>query len=251
MLALIDADSLIYKTCFAIEDKVIWNEPEYLAGLEPPDIEYHTNIPQCKTTIDGLINGILLSVDADDNLLCISGEGNFRLDLPIDYKWNRKDSRKPLGYEEVRQHLKDKYNVVECDGMEADDYVVWYRNNHDDCILCAIDKDVLKQATGVHFNYLTGEEVETTEKEAIFFAYYQTLTGDSSDGYRGCKGIGPAKASKMLNKKMPPIAMWCVVVQAYEEKGQTYEEALYTMRLANMRQFDGKKIVLWEPPKMS
>jgi hypothetical protein len=48
MLALVDADSLIYKVGFAIEDKTYWNEAEVMAGIEQEkDITYDTNIAVC------------------------------------------------------------------------------------------------------------------------------------------------------------------------------------------------------------
>jgi hypothetical protein len=40
---------------------------------------------------------------------------------------------------------------------------------------------------------------EITEAQADRFHMIQTLTGDVTDGYPGCPGIGPVKAEQILN----------------------------------------------------
>ena len=60
-------------------------------------------------------------------------------------------------------------------------------------------------------------------------------------------GIGPVKANKILANCETEEELWKAVVATYEERGQTEEEAIWTMRLANMHQYDGTKIVLWKP----
>ena len=248
MIALIDADSLLYKVGFAIEDKVIWNEQEVALGLEEPEIEYYTDIEQCKTTFEQMVDNIVFATDCDSAYLVFSGKGNFRLDLPSSYKENRSETRKPLGYQELRDFAEDVYHSYTPEGMEADDYVVYMKTTYpEDYILCAIDKDVLYQTVGTHYNYGKDEEVTVTEWEAIKFAYYQTLTGDTSDGYKGAIGIGPVKANNILANCETEEELWKAVVATYEERGQTEEEAIWTMRLANMHQYDGTKIVLWKP----
>lgn len=250
MKALIDADSLLYKIGFAIEDKVIWNECELDAGLESePDVVYYTDTQQCIKAFDQLVDNILFATDCEDALLVFSGSSNFRLDLPISYKENRKDSRKPTGYKELLHHARSNYETLTPDGIEADDLVVYLKTqNPEDYILCAIDKDVLYQTVGTHYNYVKDEEVRVDEEEAIEYAYFQTLAGDTSDGYKGAHGIGKVKANRILAECDNEYEMWQAVVTAYESKGQTEEEALLTMRLANMHQWDGSKISLWNPP---
>jgi 5'-3' exonuclease len=252
MKALIDADSLVYKVCFAIEDKTIWNEFDVEAGKEEElDVTYDTDFDQCISTFDTILDNIMFATDTEDYLLVFSGGDNFRNEFPISYKENRKEVRKPCGYYDTLDYIKTHYNSYTTKGIEADDYVVYQKTNSDeDMILCAIDKDVLYQTVGTHYNYNKDEEVTVTEKEAIRYAYYQTLTGDTSDGYKGCKGIGPAKASKILAGSETEAGWWKAVLDAYEAAGQEAEEALWTMRLANMHQWNGSEVVLWGPPEM-
>ena len=251
MIALVDADSLLYKVGFAIEERVIWNEMEVLAGLEKEkDESYFTDIEQCYRTLNQLVSNITFATDCDGSVLVFSGSDNFRLSLPTSYKENRKESRKPMGYAEILEYAKQVYNTKTVDGIEADDFVVWLKTQDpENYIVCAIDKDVLYQTVGTHYNYHTDEEVTTKEWDAVKYAYFQTLTGDSSDGYKGCPGIGKVKAEKLLDGLKTELELWQAVVAAYESKGLTEEDALWTMRLANMHQFDGEKIVFWNPPK--
>jgi DNA polymerase-1 len=252
MIALIDADSIAYKVGFAIEDKVIWNEPEVLAELELfEDTEYYTDLDVCFRTVDGIVESILQATDCDSELLVLSGGGNFRLDLPTEYKANRKNVRKPEGYDAIMQYLTDNFNSKVVVGYEADDYVVYLKTTYpDDYVLCAIDKDVLKQTEGTHYNYSTGLEITVKKFEAIKFAYHQTLTGDATDGYKGCPSIGEAKATKILADCKTEKCLWDKVVETYRLKGLTANDAILTMQLANMHQFNGTEIELWNPSKI-
>jgi DNA polymerase-1 len=250
MIALVDADSLVYKVGFAIEDKVVWNELELATGEETePEVNYYTNILTCKQTFAGLVETILYNTGCDSAILVFTGKNNFRTAFPTSYKENRKASRKPEGFAAILQYAKDSYTTVIIDGIEADDYVVQLKTQKpDDYVLCAIDKDVLYQTEGVHYNYTKAEEVTTTLWESIYYAYFQTLAGDTTDGYKGCPQIGEKKATKLLKDLDNEKALWETVVAAYESKGLTEDDALWTMRLANMHQYDGTKVKLWNPP---
>ena len=249
MQALVDADSMLYKVCFALEEKEVWNEFEYAEGIDDElDIEYTTDLDQCYNNFDKMVEDMLYATDCHKAYLVFSGDTNFRLDLPTPYKGNREKLRKPTGYHELLEYAKANYSSIVVQGMEADDYVVWVKTtNPDDYILCAIDKDVIYQTVGEHFNYGKDEFIKTTELEAIKFAYQQTLSGDPTDGYKGCPGIGEVKASKALKDLKTEEEMWKAVVELYESKGLTEEDAVLTMQLANMHQFDGSKINLWQP----
>lgn len=250
MLALVDADSLIYKVGFAIEDKTYWNECEVLAGIEQEkDITHDTNLTVCYSTLDQLISNIVFATGCDAAVLVFSGGINFRHSFPISYKANRKESRKPEGFEEILAYTKANYNCFTTDGIEADDYVVHLKTkNPEDYLLCAIDKDVLYQTVGTHYNYGRDEEVTVNEFDAIWYAYFQTLTGDPTDGYKGCNGIGKVKAQKILADCKTEYEMWQAVLEAYKSKEHEEDEALWTMRLAYMHQFNGSTIDLWNPP---
>jgi DNA polymerase-1 len=249
MKALVDADSLLYKVGFAIEEKTVWNELEVSLGLEEPLVTLETDLDQCYSSFDLYIENILCAVELEEVVLVYTGSNNFRDNNPLGYKENRKNLNKPLGYDALLQYSKDKYNSIVIDDMEADDYVVYEKTTKpDDYILCAIDKDVLYQTEGTHYNYHTDEFVETTKEEATHYAYLQTLMGDPSDGYTGIPRVGKVKATKILDGLTTEQEMWKAVVDAYEAKGLSVEDAINTMRLANMHQYNGTEICLWNPP---
>jgi 5'-3' exonuclease len=66
-------------------------------------------------------------------------------------------------------------------------------------IICSNDKD-MKTVPGML--YITGKQtlVEITPSRANFQWMLQTLTGDSTDGFKGCTGIGPKKAEAALTE---------------------------------------------------
>ena len=79
--------------------------------------------------------------------------------------------------------------------------------------------------------------------------YTQVLTGDSTDNYPGCPGIGPKKAADILNKELS----WTSVVNAYLKAGLTEEDALLQARMARILQASDwnskqQEPILWTPP---
>ena len=80
----------------------------------------------------------------------------------------------------------------------------------------------------------------------------QTLTGDNTDNYPGCPGIGPVTGAKVLAGKDTLEEMWEIVVKMYEKKGKTEEDAIIQARLARILRhgdynWDTEKIKLWTP----
>ena len=258
MIALIDGDSLIYKIGFTFEETIVWNEDE--VDTEPI-VSTHLDYHNAYSAIDSLIESIMFKTCSSSVQLWLTKGNNFRYTVDSTYKHNRKENRKPQMYQELFNYLVDNYNANIANGYEADDVVVYLKSTYpDEYILCAIDKDVLYQTTGYHYNYNKEEFITVDDYMATRFPYLQTLTGDQVDGYPGCKGIGAVKANKILDKaeelaikhNIPLIeSYWIEIVKTFEEKGLTEEDAITQMRLANMKQFNGKIIDLWTPLKGS
>jgi DNA polymerase-1 len=124
-------------------------------------------------------------------------------------------------------------------------------------IIVSDDKD-MKTIPGLL--YRQGELIEVTEADADYWHMYQTLIGDSADGYAGLPGCGPKTAEKILNFKdgeqyctWTGHTAWRVVVEAFEAKGLTADDTLLQARLARILRnsdFDPitKKVKLWTPP---
>jgi len=256
--ALIDGDSLLYKAGFSFEEKTNWNELDNeLGATDETDISLSPAYELSKKSIVEQINIIKEATKCDSIELWLSGHNNFRFDVLPTYKHNRLKSRKPMSYDYLWNFLIKEYKANVAEGCEADDVVVYKKTNYpDDYILCAIDKDVLYQTAGYHYNYGNGKWIEVTPKEAHRFFYYQILVGDTVDGYKGVVGIGKTKANKLLDNT-PPDEYWNMCIETAMkamnfEKKEAIEYLLPQARVANMHQITGKNegkfnIELWTP----
>jgi len=81
------------------------------------------------------------------------------------------------------------------DHLEADD-LLGLNQTRNTCIV-SIDKD-LDMIPGWHYNHVKEVLYYVTEWDAIYNFYYQLLIGDPSDNIKGAKGIGKAKAARIL-----------------------------------------------------
>ncbi len=117
--------------------------------------------------------------------------------------------------------------------------------HYKDSIIISEDKDMLTVPGKL---YRGGELLTVTPEMARYQHMYQTLTGDATDGYPGCPGVGPKTAEKLLQGA--PEGFWGVVVQAYEKAGLTEDDALLNARMAYILQAENWKdgeVKLWQP----
>ena len=83
---------------------------------------------------------------------------------------------------------------------------------------------------------------------------FQTLTGDPTDGYKGCPSVGKVTAEKILTPhKNNYKKMWEAVVETYKSKGLSSKVALLEARMARIVRasdynFKTKQPILWSPP---
>ena len=85
----------------------------------------------------------------------------------------------------------------------------------EESIMVHIDKD-LNQFRGWHYNYRKKEKYHVSEFEGLVSFYTQILTGDRIDNIVGLKGIGPAKAAKILKDCKTEEELFKAVLEAYE-----------------------------------
>jgi len=173
------------------------------------------------------IKDIMLEIEGEcfmgEPRVAVKGKGNYRYKVYPEYKSNRppiaEDLKKKLNY--AHQHMVEKYNAVQADGMEADDLCsIWCWeciNNEESFILAHIDKD-LNQIPGPHYNYNKKEHYHLEPEDAYRSLMMQWLTGDTSDGIPGIKGVGPKKAEKIL-EGVKTKDMEKVVRKAYADNG--------------------------------
>lgn len=239
---LIDADGFLYKAVAAAEYEADWGD-----GV----IVLSTNLNQAKDMFRSQIASVCEHLESEDIVLVISGSSNFRYQVDPSYKSNRKGNRKPLGFHALISWMKEQYGdkVIHHDLLEADDYlgILATKPNAPQSIIVTDDKD-LKTIPGTL--YRMGELSTIDEDQAERYWLYQTLTGDPVDGYKGCPGIGPVSAEKLLSK---PGNRWDHVKHAYLKAGLTEDHAITQARLARILRYEdwdsiNKVPILWSPP---
>jgi hypothetical protein len=196
--------------------------------------------------------------------LIISGKGNYRNEIATiqGYKANRKDTPKPLFYDDAKRYLIKTWNGYVVDGREADDEVsIRMRRATEDrtpCILATIDKD-LDQIPGWHYDYKNHVFYDISEEEGIQLFYAQAMSGDATDNIPGCIGLGLKKARKLVGEvvehwDVDENLLWDLVVEEYKTRGvKDYEVtpenaeavALEVARLVKLQEYPGQ---LWSPP---
>ena len=268
---LIDADVLAYQCASAAEVAIDWGDGYWTWGCDFDAV--------C-TRIDAKIDELMDRLKADANRLCLTDSAkNYRLDILPTYKGNRKNVKKPLVLQAVREWLIEDRDAYIRPRLEGDDimgiFATWSKVKGEK-IIVSIDKD-MKTIPGLYCRDLTTGLVEVTEDEADYWHLYQTLTGDTTDGYSGCPGVGPGKAEKLLTNmlKLNPVHhefkrgprkgeietrweegeaddMWQIVSSCFQSAGLTEEDALQQARVARILRasdydFKNKEPILWTP----
>ncbi len=98
-------------------------------------------------------------------------------------------------------------------------------------MIASLDKD-LKTIPGVHIE--RGGLIDISQYEADHAFYMQVLSGDASDGYPGCPGVGPKRAADILKNAKTSEEMWAATLEAYEKKHLSREYALQMARCARI-----------------
>jgi len=226
--ALIDGDILVYRVGFST------NEPD----------EEKFAISRMGNFVDRLIR--LGGIETYEGYL--TGKNNYRSEIATEqaYKGNRKDARKPVHYDSLREYLVSKWGFTVIDGQEADDAmgIKAYELPEDSSCIMTIDKD-LDMIRGWHYNFVKEDLYYVTEKEAIKNFYIQILTGDRVDNIPGIKGIGPVKAKKILENCTTEKSLFKAVSEKYDHDIDKLTER---GRLLWIRR---KEKQLWKPPNTS
>lgn len=216
---------------------------------------------------DAAIERLQTRLGAAEALLALSDGPSFRRALWSGYKAARATRARPKLLDPLRAHARRRWGARSREGLEADDLLgVWatapdltFAANEDASspsgdasrILASDDKDLdtvparraaLDGTRRGRISALAGDRAHL----------FQTLTGDASDGYRGCPGVGPKTAARLLAG--PPQGWWAAVRKAFADARQPPGEALLQARLARILRHgevdaDGRPI-LWTPDRI-
>ena len=209
MRLLFDADIVAFKAAAATEQPINWGDGIWtLHGYEQDVIDHAMSYMQ----------GVADKLDTQDVLLFLTGANNWRKDILPSYKSNRKDTRKPLMLPFIRQFMVDNLGATIVDTFEADDLLGIEATSTDDCIIVSEDKDLKTIPAMVYNPQKDDEPVLIPEFTAAWNHMFQTLTGDSTDGYSGCPKVGPVAAKKILQDIDQVEDLWPAVVAAFKKQ---------------------------------
>lgn len=247
-IVLIDGDIVVYQNAFRAQTSFEFDEGELIS---------HANTDMAKAEADDQIARLREELDADRVVVCLTDpEENFRRQWWPEYKVQRRKTHRPLAWASTRQHLLDTYECLVRPGLEADDVMGILatgdiRKFKGEKIICSTDKD-MRTIPGLLFNWERPDEgvVQVSETEADFAFATQVLTGDSTDNYPGCPGIGPVRAERILDAAED--GLWPAIVAAFEKKGLTEDDALVQARCARILRsedydFQKKEVIPWTP----
>jgi 5'-3' exonuclease len=244
--ALIDADILAYQAAASVETPIKWDDDLWTL---------HASEGAAQAMFTDMIMSLMAKVNADRFILAFSDSSNWRKDVLPTYKANRTGVRKPMVLRAVREWASGTYAAHTRPTLEGDDLIGIMATGNQiikgDKVICSLDKD-FKTIPGKHYNFGRDEFFEIGHGDAYYWHMFQTLTGDSTDGYSGCPGCGPKTAEKILASVLP-TDYWAAVCKAYTAAGLSEEEALVQARVARICQasdydFKKKKVRLWNPP---
>lgn len=243
MRLLFDADIIAFKAAAATEQPINWGDGIWtLHGFEEDVISHAMTYMQ----------DVADKLDAQDVLLFLTGDNNWRKDILPSYKANRKDTRKPLLLPFIRQFMVDNLGAIIVDTFEADDLLGIEATSTDDCIIVSEDKDLKTIPAMVYNPQKDDAPVLIPEFTAAWNHMFQTLTGDSTDGYSGCPKVGPVAAKKILQDIDQVEDLWPAVVAAFKKQNLSEEVALQqaqVARICHASDFDKEtgKVIPWTP----
>tara|TARA_R100000995_G_C3480688_1_gene123697 strand:- start:1775 stop:2476 length:702 start_codon:yes stop_codon:yes gene_type:complete len=190
MVLLIDADSLVFASCYTGDEN-----------------KFYTNIEDSIAKFDeqymGIVNHLEDSFDIKEVITFNGSKGNFRKQLNKKYKANRKKQELPPLLHDMHQYVKDNYNSIFGFGIETDDLVARYWKQISDkigrknVIIVSIDKDY-KQFPCMMYNYHYKHRCiyDISEETALYNFYEQMIVGDTADNVNFHKGKGKKFAKK-------------------------------------------------------
>lgn len=255
---LVDGDIIVYSQAAAAEEAVDWGDGLWSTYADEDVAKYN---------LDQMISELQQDAKADRVVVTLSDNvNNWRKDIFPAYKSNRKDVKAPMVRKVLHQYVMDEYDAKWKPGLEADDVLGILATNPKIYpgarkVIASIDKDLKTIPTTVFrwaANKRDAEWYEVSEFQADMWFLTQALTGDTTDGYPGCPGIGIKRAELLLADVDPEdpnylTKAWELVSGTFINRKLSADEALLQARLARIlrhQDFNYKtgEPKLWLPP---
>lgn len=247
---LVDADMLVYTAATGAQHNIDWDGD----GNAQPVVDFE----KAKTSLDESVKRLKKTLSADRVVMALSDyEDPWRVKVLPSYKENRKGKERPVLIDPLREYVHANYTTYQRPGLEGDDILGILLTSKQPIsgnkVVVSDDKD-MKTLPGTHYNMKHKRLFTVTQEDADWWHMMQTMMGDTTDGYKGAKGVGPVKAEATLGEHRTYEEMWPRVLAAFEKAGQTPEEALVQARVSRICRavdydFINKRVILWNPPE--
>jgi len=239
---LVDGDLLAYKLTSSLEEVINWGEDNWTLWSD------FRMAKQLWTQSIAFYMGLTKSKNP---VICFSDTKNFRKQLDSSYKSYRKKIRKPICYKALRDWIEKTHQCVSYKGLEGDDTIGIlatgkYKNN---CVIISGDKDM--RTIPAWQLCIIDDQLEKVDDELANYHFCtQVLTGDQTDGYKGCVGVGAIKASRVLLDKKNLKDLWEAVLREYTRNKYEIDAAYHQARLARILRngeydFTTNQPILW------
>lgn len=214
MIVLVDADSLVWSSCYRQKEHP---EDDGLNNLEEAQLKFDEVFMK-------IINTIEETYTIDKVITFNNAIGNFRKQISKTYKANRVKRDIPEILGQLHNYVTFIYDSKQAKGIETDDLVATYWKNLteitsiDEVVIVSIDKDY-KQLPCIIYNYHSKHQCfyKITEAEAKRNFYTQMIVGDSADNVNFCKGYGDKYCLKAFKDCLSDYSYIRVVFSLYRK----------------------------------
>ena len=215
---------------FNMTDKMVNDEANATLIVDALNLAFrwkHQGRTDFRYDYQSTVKSLAKSYDCKRIIICSDwGSSSYRKGISPDYKQNRKDKfaeqteAERLAFEEFFEEfeaslevLAEDYPVLRYKGVEADDiaaHLVRHKSKYDLEYIWLIssdrDWDLLIQENVGRFSYVTRREVrldnwkEHYDVDPDLYISMKCLTGDKGDNVAGIPGIGPKRATQLIEQ---------------------------------------------------
>ena len=215
---------------FNLTDKMINDDANSTLIVDALNLAFrwkHQGRTDFRYDYQSTVKSLAKSYDCKDVIITADwGSSTYRKAIAPDYKQNRKDKfaeqsdAERLAFEEFFEEfeaslevLAEDYPVLRYKGVEADDiaaHLVRHKGKYDLEYIWLIssdrDWDLLIQENVARFSYVTRREVrldnwkEHYDVDPDLYISMKCLTGDKGDNVAGIPGIGPKRATQLIEQ---------------------------------------------------
>ena len=232
MILLVDADSLIFASCYS-NDK----QGQFYTDIEDAINKFDQQFMK-------IVNDLEEIFEIEKVITFNGSKGNFRKKITTVYKANRKKQDLPPLLHDMHDYVKKQYNSVYGYGIETDDLVsaYWFSLSKDlgreNVMIVSIDKDYRQfPALIYNYHYNHREIIDITPEQAMFNFYSQMIEGDTADNVNYFKGKGKKFAKNYLKDCKTKYQYTKKMYELFKEKykGKAREKYIECYNLLKLR----------------